>query len=116
MKKNRWLLKQSASRYYNITFDWGRPGEQHLILKHDALCHPALRNANLTPSCCQDPDTAQQLVEARVVPLCMDLVRDAEQAPRQPLLTMLLANLTVLEAGAEQLLQLGQGNLEGFNV
>ena len=51
-----------------------------------------------------------------MVPLCMDLVRDAEQAPRQPLLTMLLANLTVLEAGAEQLLQLGQGNLESFYV
>ncbi len=51
-----------------------------------------------------------------MVPLSMDLVRETEQAPRQPLLTMLLANLTVLEAGAEQLLQLGQGNLEGFNV
>ena len=45
----------------------------------------------------------------------MDYLR-AETSPHAGLFVMLLSNLTVLEAGAEQLLQLGSTTLAGFNM
>lgn len=46
---------------------------------------------------------------------CADCLR--EGGSRQPdLLIKLLCNLTVEEDGAAELLQLGKGDLEGFNM
>lgn len=51
----------------------------------------------------------QRLLELNAVGRCMDYVREKACAGREDLLVMLLANLTALEAGAEELLQVCMG-------
>ena len=63
----------------------------------------------------QDPAVMQKLLELDVVPRVVDyLVSGA--CGCDDLLLMLLANVTTLETGSQQLLQLGQGVREGFNM
>lgn len=63
----------------------------------------------------QDAATMQQLLGLHVVPRVVDyLISGASQ--NDDLLLMLLANVTTIEMGSEQLLQLGQGVREGFNM
>ena len=63
----------------------------------------------------QDPAVMQKLLELNVVPRVVDyLVSGASGC--DDLLLMLLANVTTLETGSQQLLQLGQGVREGFNM
>jgi len=56
------------------------------------------------------------LLELNAVSRCMDYMREGVCAGRDQLLVMLLANLTALEAGAEALLQVGRGPVEGLHV
>lgn len=58
----------------------------------------------------------QQLLGLNALARCMDYLREGSCAGREELLVMLLANLTSLEAGAEALLQMGRGALEGLNA
>ena len=57
----------------------------------------------------------KRLLNLRTVGRSMDYLR-ASSSPHPGLFVMLLSNLTVLEAGTEQLLQLGSTNLAGFNM
>lgn len=56
-----------------------------------------------------------QLLGLSVVARAVDYVTDGA-SQNDDLLIMLLANVTALETGSEQLLQLGQGIREGFNM
>lgn len=56
-----------------------------------------------------------QLLGLSVVARAVDYVTDGA-SQNDDLLIMLLANVTTLETGSEQLLQLGQGIREGFNM
>ena len=56
-----------------------------------------------------------QLLGLNVVARAVDYVTDGA-CQSDDLLIMLLANVTTLEKGSEQLLQLGQGVREGFNM
>lgn len=64
----------------------------------------------------QEPAVQQGLLELNAVGRCMDYVREQACLGREELLVMVLANLTSLEAGAEALLQVGKGQLEGLHV
>ncbi|KAL4446340.1 hypothetical protein ABPG77_003147 [Micractinium sp. CCAP 211/92] len=64
----------------------------------------------------QEPAVQQRLLELNAVGRCMDYVREKACVGREDLLIMLLANLTALEAGAEALLQVSKGPLEGLHV
>lgn len=57
----------------------------------------------------------QQLLDLNVVARVVDYLI-SEASSHNDLLLMLLANVTTLETGSEQLLQLGQGVREGFNM
>lgn len=63
----------------------------------------------LMPWPLQDPAVQQRLLELNAVGRCMDYVREKACVGREDLLVMLLANLTALEAGAEELLQVWMG-------
>ncbi|KAL4423726.1 hypothetical protein ABPG75_001027 [Micractinium tetrahymenae] len=63
-----------------------------------------------------EPAVQRRLLELNAVGRCMDYVREKACVGREDLLVMLLANLTALEAGAEALLQVGKGPLEGLHV
>ena len=56
-----------------------------------------------------------QLLGLNIVARAVDYVTDGA-CQNDDLLIMLLANVTTLEKGSEQLLQLGQGVREGFNM
>lgn len=56
-----------------------------------------------------------QLLGLNVVARAVDYVTDGA-CQNDDLLIMLLVNVTTLEKGSEQLLQLGQGIREGFNM
>ena len=57
----------------------------------------------------------QQLLDLNVIARAVDYITDGA-GQNDDLLIMLLANMTTLERGSEQLLQLGQGVREGFNM
>ena len=65
--------------------------------------------------CVQRDDAVQRLLDLRAVGRVMDYLRGGSSA-HAGLLVMLLSNLTVSEAGSEQLLQLGNSTLAGFNM
>lgn len=56
-----------------------------------------------------------QLLALNVVARALDYVTDGA-CQNDYLLIMLLANVTTIQKGSEQLLQLGQGVKEGFNM
>lgn len=63
----------------------------------------------------QDGRLRSELQRLGTVGRCADCLR--EGASRQPgMLIKLLCNLTLEEDGAAELLQLGRGDLEGFNM
>ncbi|KAL3132076.1 hypothetical protein ABBQ32_008686 [Trebouxia sp. C0010 RCD-2024] len=64
---------------------------------------------------CQDAETMNQLLALNVVARALDYVTDGA-CQNDYLLIMLLANVTTIQKGSEQLLQLGQGVKEGFNM
>ena len=57
----------------------------------------------------------QQLLDLSVIARAVDYITDGA-GQNDGLLIMLLANVTTIERGSEQLLQLGQGVREGFNM
>ena len=57
----------------------------------------------------------EQLLDLQVVARTVDYITDGA-SPHDDVLVMLLANLTTMEQGSQQLLQLGQGIREGFNM
>lgn len=57
----------------------------------------------------------QQLLELHVIARAVDYITDGA-GQNDDLLVMLLANVTTIERGSQQLLQLGQGVREGFNM
>ena len=57
----------------------------------------------------------QQLLALNIIPRVVDYIV-SRSSGHDDLLLMLLANTTTLETGSEQLLQLGQGVREGFNM
>lgn len=63
----------------------------------------------------QREQAAQRLLDLKAIGRVMDYLRGGGSA-HAGLLIMLLSNLTVSEAGSEQLLQLGSAALAGFNV
>ena len=65
--------------------------------------------------CCQDAQVIPQLIALNIVALVVDYIVDAA-CQNDDLLVMLLANVTTVEKGSWQLLQLGQGVREGFNM
>lgn len=56
-----------------------------------------------------------QLLGLNVVARAIDYVTDGA-CQNDDILIMLLANVTTLDKGSQQLLQLGQGIREGFNM
>ena len=58
---------------------------------------------------------AMKMRGLKAVNRVMDYIRE-ESSKQVHLLVMLLCNLTAQEAGCKELLQLGQGSVEGFNV
>ena len=67
------------------------------------------------PYLVQEPSVQQQLLSLSAPSRCMDYIRE-RTCPHNDLLVMLLANLTSLEEGAAELLQLGKGALEGLHL
>ena len=63
----------------------------------------------------QDSAVMQQLLDLNVIARAVDYIMDGA-CQHDDLLIMLLANVTTLEQGSQQLLQLGQGVREGFNM
>ncbi len=57
----------------------------------------------------------EQMLDLQVVARAVDYITDGA-SQHDDLLIMLLANVTTIEKGSEQLLQLGQGVREGFNM
>lgn len=57
----------------------------------------------------------QQLLDLNVVARVADYLISGSSG-HDDLLLMLLANVTTIEKGSQQLLQLGQGVREGFNM
>ncbi|KAI3433812.1 hypothetical protein D9Q98_003616 [Chlorella vulgaris] len=89
------------------------PSLFRLVPCPEAVSRPALvALVNLS----QEPSVQQQLLGLNALARCMDYLREGSCAGREELLVMLLANLTSLEAGAEALLQMGRGALEGLNA
>lgn len=64
----------------------------------------------------QDADTATKLLGMQCIEKSVDYIRDGSASASPELLTMLLTNVTTTEAGSERLLQIGKGDLEGFNM
>lgn len=64
----------------------------------------------------QDTDTATKLLRMKCIEKSVDYIRDGSASTSPELLTMLLTNVTTTEAGSKQLLQVGKGDLEGFNI
>lgn len=64
----------------------------------------------------QDADTATKLLGMQCIEKSVDYIRDGSVTASPELLTMLLTNVTTTEAGSERLLQIGKGDLEGFNM
>ena len=64
---------------------------------------------------CQDTSNVERLLGLNVVARAIDYVTDGA-CQNDSLLIMLLANVTTVEKGSQQLLQLGQGVREGFNM
>ncbi|KAG1679930.1 hypothetical protein FOA52_006994 [Chlamydomonas sp. UWO 241] len=62
-----------------------------------------------------DAEAAAKMIESRVIARVMDYIKDGI-CPHPRLMAMLLANLTASDAGCSELLQLGQGKLEGLNI
>ena len=82
--------------------------------------HICLHFTSLLPSTCvsafsQDADHVSKMRSQKAVNRCMDYLREGV-TPHVHLLIMLLCNLTLQDAGCQELLQLGQGDLEGWNV
>jgi hypothetical protein len=63
----------------------------------------------------QREEAIKRLLDLKAIGRVMDYLRGGGSA-HAGLLVMLLSNLTVSEAGSEQLLQLGSAALAGFNV
>ena len=63
----------------------------------------------------QDTNVMERLLDLNVVARAVDYVTDGA-CQNDNLLIMLLANVTTIEKGSEQVLQLGQGVREGFNM
>lgn len=57
----------------------------------------------------------KQMLDLNVIARAVDYLV-SKSSGHDDLLLMLLANTTTLEKGSEQLLQLGQGVREGFNM
>ncbi len=83
-------------------------------LKCDA-CPTAVRLLSNLLFPLQDTAVMERLLDLNVVARAVDYVTDGA-CQNDNLLIMLLANVTTIEKGAEQLLQLGQGVREGFNM
>lgn len=57
----------------------------------------------------------ERLLELNIVARAVDYITDGA-CQNDDLLIMLLANVTTVEKGSQQLLQTGQGVREGFNM
>ena len=59
---------------------------------------------------------SDELVRLGTVMRCMEWLREGRAQPHTDLVIKLLCNTTTLEQGSRDLLQLGQNDLEGFNM
>ena len=64
----------------------------------------------------QDMRFSEELVRLGAVARCMDWLREGGAPEHTALVVKLLCNLTTLGQGSKDLLQLGKGDLEGFNM
>ncbi|GFR42528.1 hypothetical protein Agub_g3428, partial [Astrephomene gubernaculifera] len=62
-----------------------------------------------------DPTFVEVLLQLNVVNRVMEMIRDGS-VPHVDLLTSLLANVTISEKGCTDLLQIGQGSMEGLHM
>ena len=80
-----------------------------ILTSSEMICY-----ASLLPS--QDMRFSGELVRLGAVARCMDWLREGRTVQHVDLVTKLLCNVTTLEQGSTDLLQLGEGDLEGFNM
>ena len=59
---------------------------------------------------------SEELVRLGAVARCVDWLREGRTVRHTDLVIKLLCNVTTLEQGSTDLLQLGEGDLEGFNM
>ena len=64
----------------------------------------------------QEPRVLDTLLDMKMPNRCMDYVREKTCPGNEQLLIMLLANMTSVERGAAQLLQIGEGPKEGLHL
>ena len=64
----------------------------------------------------QDMHFSEELVRQGTVARCMDWLREGRAQRHTDLVVKLLCNTTTIEQGSRDLLQLGQADLEGFNM
>lgn len=89
------------------------PALFQLIGREKSLATPALVTlVNLA----QEPVVQNKLLSLKAPARCMDYLKEKTCPGNENLLIMLLANLTAAEEGARQLLQIGQGAVEGLNL
>jgi len=67
-------------------------------------------------NCSQDPGLVEVMLKSNCVNRLMDYLKEDTCTCTPRLLVMLLSNLSVTEQGSKELLQLGQGKLEGLHV
>lgn len=89
------------------------PALLQFVSKDKALSRTALTSlVNMS----QEPRVLETLLDMNVCNRCMDYLREHVCPGNEHLLIMLLANITSVERGAEQLLQVGQGPKEGLHL
>ena len=89
------------------------PALLQFVAKDKALSKTALTSlVNMS----QEPRVLETLLDMNVCNRCMDYLRERVCPGNEQLLIMLLANITSVERGAEQLLQVGQGAKEGLHL
>lgn len=89
------------------------PALLQFVSKDKALSKTALTSlVNMS----QEPRVMETLLDLNVANRCMDYLRERVCPGNEHLLIMLLANVTSVERGAEQLLQIGQGAKEGLHL
>jgi len=87
------------------------------------ITRPVLRvSTKLTDMGCaplslrQDMRFSEELVRLGAVARCVDWLREGRTVRHTELVIKLLCNVTTLEQGSTGLLQLGEGDLEGYNM
>ena len=89
------------------------PALLQFVPKEKALSKTALTSlVNMS----QEPRILDALLDMNMPNRCMDYLREKVCPGSEQLLVMLLANMTSVERGAEQLLQIGQGAKEGLHL